>query len=83
MESIETLETTTFSGRRFTRTQLAQVKETVAMFPRLSRHELAQTLCEHLQWFSPNKTNKVMSCLKLLEELEEQGIIKLPAKRET
>ena len=83
VESIETLETTTFSGRRFTRAQLTQVKETVAMFQRLSRNELAQTLCEHLQWFSPNKTNKVISCLKLLEELEEQGIIKLPAKRET
>lgn len=83
MELIETLETTTFSGRRFTRVQLGQVRETVAMFQRLSRNELAQTLCEHLQWFSPNKTNKVISCLKLLEELEEQGIIKLPAKRET
>ncbi len=83
MESIEALETTTFSGRRFTRTQLAQVQETVAMFRRLSRKELAATLCEHLKWFSPNKTNKVMSCLKLLEELEEQGIVSLPAKRQT
>jgi hypothetical protein len=83
VESIETLETTTFSGRRFTRAQLAQVQETVGMFQRLSRHELAQTLCEHLEWISPNKSNKFMSCLKLLEELEERGIIKLPAKRQT
>jgi len=45
MKSVETLLGTTFSGRRFTRKQLAQVQETVKRFPKLSRTELARTVC--------------------------------------
>ena len=41
MKSVETLLRTTFSGRRFTRKQLAQVQEIVERFPKLSRTELA------------------------------------------
>ena len=54
MKSVDTLPATTFSGRRFTRTQLARVQETVERFPQLSRTELARTLCEHLRWTTPN-----------------------------
>jgi hypothetical protein len=81
MKSVETLPGTTFSGRRFTRKQLAQVQETVERFPKLSRAELARTLCEHLNWKTPNGKNKVESCLTLLEELEAQGVVSLPAKQ--
>ncbi len=81
MNSIETLLDTTFSGRRFTREQLAQVQETTVRFPQLSRNELAHTLCEHLNWKTPNGKNKVESCLILLEKLEAQGIVKLPARQ--
>ena len=78
LQSVETLEKTTFSGRTFTRKQLAQIQETVHLFRNLSRHELAQTLCEHLSWVTPNKRNKVESSLTLLEELEKHGVIALP-----
>ena len=81
MKSVETLLKTTFSGRRFTRKQLAQVQETVERFPKLSRKELARTLCEHLNWKTPNGKNKVESCLTLLEKLEAQGVVSLPAKQ--
>lgn len=81
MESIDSLPSTTFSGRRFTRKQLALVQATVERFTGLSRRELAQTLCEHLDWKSPNGKNKVESCLTLLEKLEAHGVIRLPAKR--
>lgn len=80
MKSVETLLKTTFSGRRFTRNQLAQVQQTVQQFPNLSRSELAHTLCEHLNWKTPNGKNKVESCLTLLEKLEAQGVVNLPAK---
>lgn len=83
MRSVETLEKTTFSGRRFTRKQLARVQETVQAFPNLSRNELALTLCEHLDWCTPNGSYKVRSCLNMLEKLEAQGIVRLPAKRQT
>jgi hypothetical protein len=80
MKAIETLSGTTFSGRRFTRRQLAQVQETVERFPQLSRAELARTLCEHLNWKTPNGKAKVESCLTLLEKLEAQGVVSLPAR---
>ena len=59
MKSVETLLKTTFSGRRFTRKQLAQVQETVEQFPKLTRTELARTVCEHLSWKTPNGKLKV------------------------
>ena len=80
MESVETLPHTTFSGRRFTRKQLLQVQGTVEMFSGLSRTELAETICEHLKWFTPKGTNKIPSCLVMLEKLETYGVIKLPVK---
>ena len=49
-QRIENLETTTFFGRRFTRREIIDIQETVARFPALSRHELTQTVCEHLNW---------------------------------
>lgn len=82
MESVQTLEKTTFCGRRFTRAQLAQVQQTVQLFPNLSRNTLAKTLCEHLKWKTAKGSLKVTSCLKLLEKLEELDIVRLPAKRE-
>jgi hypothetical protein len=80
---IETLSSTTISGRRFTRKQLRQVQETVKMFPNLSRKELALTLCEHLNWANPAGKLKVNSGLTILEHLEDLGIITLPEKRKT
>jgi len=79
MKSIDTLLSTTFSGRRFTRKQLALVQETVARFPKLSRAELALTLCELLNWTTPNGKNKIQSCLSLLEGLQAHGVVTLPA----
>mgnify|MGYP001586355027 CR=1 FL=1 len=81
MKTVDTLPATTFSGRRFTRRQLARVQETVARFPKLSRTELARTLCEHLSWTTPNGKYKTESCLTLLEALEAQGVVTLPAKQ--
>ena len=82
MKSVDTLPGTTFSGRRFTRQQLARVQETVARFPKLSRTELARTVCEHLGWKTPTGRDKVQSCLTLLERLEGHGVVTLPAKQE-
>ena len=45
---ITDLKSTTFSGRRLTRRQIADIQKTVALFPNHSRNELAKTLCERL-----------------------------------
>lgn len=78
----EDLPCTTFSGRRFTRAQLRQVAETVRGFPGLSRNELAETICEHLDWRNPRGRNKVGCALRLLEALESYGLCVLPKKRD-
>ena len=78
---IKNLKSTTFFGRRFTRKQLADIQQTVATFPALSRKELAQTICEHLRWRTPSGSNRVAAALGLLEQLEQAGILQLPPKR--
>ena len=83
MDTIEALDKTTFGGRRFTRKQLRQIRETVSTFRNLSRKELAQTVCEHFSWQSPNGRNKVSACLNMFEKLETSGVLKLPDKRES
>ena len=77
---IENLTSTTFFGRRLTRRQIADVQETVALLPALSRNELAKTICEHLSWTTPKATTGSRP-LRTLESLEELGILTLPAKR--
>ena len=80
---IERLESTTFCGRRLTRRQIADVQETVALSPALSRNELSRTICEHLNWTTPKGAYRVAACLRMLESLEKCGVLTLPAKRNT
>jgi hypothetical protein len=77
---IEQLETTTFCGRRFTRQQITDVATTVSSM-RLSRNELAATVCENLNWRASNGKLKISSALELLEKLEKLGICRMPAAR--
>ena len=76
------LESTTFSGRRLNRRQIAAIQETVELFPNDSRNELAKTICEHLRWTTAKGAYRVGACLGMLETLERHGILKLPPKRE-
>ena len=76
------LKSTTFSGRRVNRQQIADIQETVALLPNDSRNELAKTICEHLGWRTAKGTYKVGACLGMLETLESHGILKLPPRRE-
>ena len=81
--SVTDLDSTTFSGRRFTRQQLQQVVETVATLQNLSRKEIALTIAEHFSWANTGKALKVNSAVTLLEGLEARGLVTLPPKRET
>lgn len=68
-------------GREFTKDELWDVKETVEMFPGLSRTEIAKTICENLNWVTPRGTYKVSSASQLLEKMENKGYFKLPEKK--
>ena len=69
------------SGREIKGEELAEIQETVALFPCLNRYELARTISEHLGWFTASGGYKTDACLKLLERLEAKGCVKLRAKR--
>lgn len=79
-ERIRKLKSTTFCGRRFTRRQLEDIRQTVAWFPSLSRRELAQTVCEHLGWRTDSGENSVYASLRVLEALAAAGVVELPEK---
>lgn len=48
----------------------------------LSRHELANTICEALKWVRPTGRLKARECYEYLELLDSKGLVKLGARRE-
>lgn len=68
-------------GRRITRQEVAAAQQTVRLCSGLSRLELARTICEHWGWVTASGSYKVTACLKVLEEWEDQGLLRLPGKR--
>lgn len=67
-------------GRLIKDEELEQIRDTVETFSNLSQTELAKTICEHLSWYTASGKNKVDACLKLLQRLETEGLIRLPEK---
>jgi hypothetical protein len=55
----------------------------VAGYPTLTRHELAETVAELLEWVRPNGGTKWRECLDLLEKLEADGVVGLPSLQVT
>ena len=78
---IQNLKSTTFFGRRLTRRQIADIQEVIRTFPKLSRNELGQTVCEHLRWQTPSGSNRIQLAMRLLEELERLSILTLPPRQ--
>ena len=80
----ETLgETVSFCGRVLTDGELDLVRQIIADFPRLSRAELAFTICELLQWRRPNGKLKSPECVEWLEKWQQQLLPGLPELRVT
>ncbi len=69
--------------REFKAEEVQLIQQVVSRFPKLSRHVLAQTLCEHLNWYSPSGALKTKNCHLLLEQLADQALLVLPKKANT
>ena len=70
-----------FCGQIVEKEQLKEIIEIIETFPKLSRTELANTVCELFSWKRPTGKLKSVECRQFLERLDEKGIIKLPACR--
>jgi hypothetical protein len=57
------------------------IREVVDACSGLSRFELANTVCELLDWKRPGGGLKMRECRDLLEVLESRGVLTLPAKK--
>lgn len=72
-----------FSGRQFTTQETSLICEVVNTCNGISRKELAYTVCELLEWKRANGKLKERECRDFLEQMEHQGMLKLPAKKPT
>lgn len=70
-----------FCGQPLNAAQLDLIRSCVSSYPGLSREELAATLCEWMEWCRPNGRLKTRECRDLLQRLQSQGLITLPALR--
>jgi hypothetical protein len=77
-------EAVSFCGRVLSTSELHLVRQIVADFPRLSRAELAHTICELLQWRRPNGKLKSPECVEWLQKWQaRQDLPRLPELRVT
>jgi len=67
-----------FSGRAFSPEEISLIQWTVKRYPKLSRNELAKTICEFLEWKQPSGKTKTTQCVSLLIEMEKRGFVDLP-----
>ena len=76
------LQSTTFSGRRLTRRQIAEVQETVGQLANEIPNELRKIICGHLDGLTAKGDDTVGACMEMLEHLEQHGILRLQEKRQ-
>jgi len=71
----------TFCGQVVSKDQLNEIVEIISTFPKLSRSELANTICELFSWKRPTGKLKTVECCQFLERLDAKAVIRLPACR--
>ena len=72
-----------FFGRCFSSEDLRLILDVVRDFSTLSLTELSSTLCELLDWKRPSGKLKYKECRALLEQLQAEGRVSLPALHKT
>lgn len=70
-----------FCGQTVNKDQIEEIIEIIETFPKLSRAELANTVCELFSWKRPSGKLKSVECRQFLESLDAKRIITLPACR--
>jgi len=68
-------------GKDISDTDVKIIIEIVETYTQLSYTELANTVCENLDWYSASGALKYDACVKLLDKLQSIGLLELPPKR--
>ena len=68
-----------FSGRTISPEDIEMLKWARKAYPKLSRSELAGTVCELIGWTNPSGRAKLQQCMQLFQILEDKGVVELPA----
>ena len=71
----------TFCGRTFTAQETELMRAVAHEYARLGVTEIARTICELLEWKRPGGGLKNHECRQLLERLQTEGVLTLPALR--
>src|SRR3984893_6309615 len=71
----------TFCGRTFRTGELELMRRITREFSALGVTEIARTVCELLEWRRPSGGLKNHECRQLLERLQAESFLKLPALR--
>lgn len=74
-------ESLTFCGRTFGPSELDLMRQVAREFSGLGVTEIARTICELLEWTRPSGGLKNHECRQLLERLQGEGFLQLPAVR--
>lgn len=74
-------ESVCFSGRSFSVEELELIQEISSDFGALGLTEVSRTICELLGWKRPNGKLKNQECRLFLEQLQERGLVSVPAVR--
>jgi hypothetical protein len=74
-------ESVSFCGRTFGRHELELMRQIAGDFSALGVTEIARTICELLAWTRPSGGLKNHECRQLLERLQAEGFLELPAVR--
>src|SRR5438045_7926771 len=69
----------TFCGRTFTVQEVELMRTMAQDYAGLGVTEIARTVCELLAWTRPNGGLKNHECRQLLERLQAEGFLQLPA----
>lgn len=70
-----------FSGKVLSPDDIEMIKWMQVRYPKLSRAELAATICEALDWLTPAGRAKIPQCVEMLAQLEMEGVLILPPLR--
>ncbi len=71
-----------FCGQTVSPDQIKEIAEIAEMFPKLSRAELANTVCELFSWKRPTGRLKTIEAIQFLEDLQSRGVLPLPDLRQ-